>query len=511
MINQADALGDQAQRLNISIESLERWRYAASFVEIQGEALDGLFGRLARSAYAASEGTGEQSKALQELGVDIKDTNGQIKSTDVLFQEVGLALNEVEDTTKRTALAMQFFGKTDATKVLALFANGAEGIEKLNAEFEELTGGGMADFVEQAGLVDDQLKRLGTAWEASKVSIAGFFVPALLRVVQIMTRAAVWLRELNEGTSVLKTGLIALGIVGVAKLSAMMGPLGGLLRGFALLGLKVALPLLLLEDFLTFIDGGDSIIGRVIDKFFGPGASEKVRKFIGDVKQSLVDLWGGSFPVLVENAQQLSHDFFDQWKKDIVESGDDWAGLNVALLDVWQFTIDTLLGDWDEALVRLGAVWDGIALAFEIAWTEIKFVGLGVAAELSDALDGLLNQFDKVLGIETDGKGGGAADSVADEHTKAKKRLLKRSESIGQQLETGRVAVTGPGAGRGEGSGGTVNISQSFPPGTPAATREAARKGASEGMRAAGAEGFQFKRARAPNRAAAASFKRKGK
>jgi TP901 family phage tail tape measure protein len=509
MIHSADALGDQAQRLNISVEALERWRYAASFVEIQGEALDGIFGRLSRSVYAASEGTGTQAEALADLGVKTEDANGKLKSTDVLFQEIGIALAGVEDDAKRTAIAMQFFGRTDATKVLALFSEGAEGIEKLNAEFEELTGGGMAEFVEQAGLVDDELKRLGTAWEASKVSIAGIFVPALLRVVQVMTRAAVWFRELNEGTSILKTGLIALGVVGVVQLSRMLGSVNALIGRFALLAIKVVLPLLLLEDFLTFLDGGDSIIGRVIDKFFGPGASEKVRGFIRDVGKALSDLWGGSFPNLIANAQALSFDFFEQWKKDIAASGDEWSGLNVALLDVWQFTIDTILGDWDVALERLAAVWDGLALAFEIAWTEIKFFGLGVVAELSDAIDGLLNQFDKVLGIDTEGKGGTAVREVDDLHAKAKKKLLRQGEGITARLNTGREGgALAPSQAR-TADGGAVTINQSFPPGTPQATRDAARKGASEGMRAAGQ--YEGRRARAPNRAAAESFKRKGK
>jgi hypothetical protein len=506
VIQNADALGDQAARLNISVSALERWRYAAGFAEIQAESLDALFGRVARASVAAADGTSEQAKALDELGIKVKTANGDFKSTDVLFQEIGTSLAGLEDGTKRTALAMQFFGKADATKVLELFKGGDEQIAKLNAEFEELTGGGMADFVKASGEVDDELKRLNTAWEAGKVSIVGFFLPAIMAVVQACTRVAVWLRELNEHTSILKASMIALGVVGLSKLSMMLGPLGALARGFGLLALKVALPLLILEDFMTFLDGGDSMIGRVIDKFFGAGAQQKVRNFIQDVKKSLQDLWGGSFTNLLTNARNLALDFFAQLKKDTLAAGGPWADLNAAVLDVWSVTLDTLTGGLDNFLAKSSAIWDGIKLAFEIAWTEIKFFGLGIAAEMSDALDNLLNKFDQVLGIETDGKGGTAAADIESLHNQAKLRLAAEGDAIAKRLETSRVAVDAP-------IHQTINV----PPGTPTGQAKALGKAAADGARKGTSEGINLgtslpgtRPARAPNRAAAASFKRKG-
>src|SRR6185503_8496876 len=95
---------------------------------------------------------------------------------------------------------------------------------------------------------------------------------------------------------------------------ALLGRLGLLRAAFITLGrfvMRTVLPFLLLEDALTFLTGGDSVIGRALDKMFGPGTADQVRQWckdlleaigfmLGVVGEGFALLWGevtGGFPL----------------------------------------------------------------------------------------------------------------------------------------------------------------------------------------------------------------------
>lgn len=466
MVSAADAVGDQAARLNLSSQALEQWTYQAKFADLEASELNGVFDKLARTSVAAGDASSDQAKKLKDLGVEVKDANGNFKDTGTLFEEVGLALAGVEDETKRTALSFEFFGKTAGPKVLQMFKDGPEGIAKFRAEFEEL-GGGFGEFVEAAGQVDDQMHRLDLAWIGAKTRIAGVLLPAVLSLTQGVTRAVAFFSRLAKETNLVQSALVTLGGIAVALGFKVIAAWGPVLLVTAAWAAAIALVVLALDDIITFFQGGDSLIGRAIEEWFGPGSSEKVR----------------------------------EWGRAMLEA---W---NVFLSGAAATSLDTLL-----------ALLDLVGLAFadnaeEVDhWADRFFTH---SAAISNAIDGLISKlaflremfsFDNLKDGTNDllDLGESAVSSVFGTETRADQERKARDAVRAAFKPKDTVSAPAGSSAAAWGFGATtveapINQYFTIPPGTPASVRQAATDGAGKGAQAG------------TNRAAAAAFDKRGR
>lgn len=478
-----DAIGDQAARLNMSSRALEEWTYQAKFADIQAGELDGIFNKLSRSAVEAGDATSEQGKVLKDLGVNVKDANGSFKDTGTLFEEVGLALAGMTDETERTAMSFQFFGKTAGPKVLQLFKEGPEGIAKMRAEFEAL-GGGMGEFVEEAGAVDDEMHRLDLAWTSAKVKVAAFFLPALTLAIKGLTKVSQVISYLSKNTNAIQAAIAVFVAFAAGKAAVLLAAWWPVLVPFLKFAAIIGLIVLLVDDLITAWQGGDSVIGRILDKLFGPGATRKVVAWC----KSTLDAFSTFFSDLTERPAQFEETWnqtIQDIKNDIVNVlGPTFGGIVVSWLEMWGVLIDTLTGGWDNFLAKSSAVWDAVVLAFKIAWTEIKFFGLGIVAELDDAVTRLINKLPAGLGQSLAGTGSAAADVTA-MRDKARLALAAEGDAVGKRLSAPATGLvnTAPVINN------TTNVQ--LPPGTPADTvaraGKAAEKGALKGANRAAA------------------------
>ena len=60
----------------------------------------------------AVNGTEESQKAFQRLGVNLKDAQGNLRSTGDIFEDVVVSLQSMDNATERTALAYKLFGES---------------------------------------------------------------------------------------------------------------------------------------------------------------------------------------------------------------------------------------------------------------------------------------------------------------------------------------------------------------------------------------------------------------
>lgn len=494
-ISAGDAIGDQAARLNLSSKALEEWTYAAKFADIQAGELDGIFNKLAKTSVAAGDASSDQGKVLEKLGVKVKNANGTFKDTGTLFEEVGLALGGLKDETERTSLSMTFFGKTAGPKVLQLFKDGPEGIRKFRAEFEAL-GGGMGDFVEQAGEIDDNMHRLDLAWTSAKVKIVGLFLPAVTLTVAALTKLSTFITYLSQHTNVLQAAFVTLGAIAAAKAGLMIASWWPVLLPFLKWALVIGAVVLAVEDLITAWQGGDSVIGRIIDRLFGAGATARTVAWIKSTGDAFATFWN--------DLTTRPDEFEANWlrtsasiKNDITGVlGPTLGGMVVSWIELWGVLIDTMTGGWTNFKDKFAAIGDGIGLAFKIVWTEIKFFGLEVVAALDDAVTSLLKKIPGGLGDKLAGSGTAVAD-LGKLRDSTRLALAAEGDDVGRRLNAparGLVSTT-PGST----VTAPINITNVLPAGTPAnvvkAAGDASARGANKGV----------------NRAAAAAFDRRGK
>lgn len=304
LLNEADGLAKASQGLGVNAQHLQQLEHAAG---LSGVGVDELRGALARlqtgAAGAADKGTTPAAVALKELGISAKKTDDTLKTSGELFEEVGIAIGEVENPTKRAGLASKFFGKSYA-KLLPLFAEGQEGIDKLKGEVEELGFAFDDAFIENAESVNDNIDRLKKGLTGVVIQALGPLLPDIVELTEDLIGLTKQFIDLTRNSKVIQATLVGLGAKGVFVLAKQLGGLGGALKSLRGLVLRTILPFLVLEDALVFLSGGDSAIGEGLDAAFGEGTASKVRDWCNSVLAEVQ----GFFTDLVSHPQKFRDD-----------------------------------------------------------------------------------------------------------------------------------------------------------------------------------------------------------
>lgn len=369
-VEAAKKVGDTSNKLGIAAQKLELLQQAA---EENGATAENLTIALRRLAVAA-EGIGKNAALpFKQLGVAVKDAHGKVKPLDQLFQEVGIALSSVTNSTDRAALAQKVFGRS-GTELLGVFSRGKEGTKAYFEELQKLTGGYSDEFVKAADDAVVAQKRFEFTFKGLKSQIIVAFLPAITFLIQKLTQVVSWFTDLFKWTHFLQAGFIILGAKFAQVFGRILLPiLGRVLLVLAPIIAKFVFFQLVLDDLITFLTGGESVIGAFLDALFGVGTAIKVCK-------ELNAIWDDFTNVVIPGA--------------IVAVQDLWAAITQTFKD---------LGDWLSSTWGLWlATWhefvDGLPEPVKTAFEAIeKFL-----IDKVNAFFGLFDDFFSWLGKKFD-------------------------------------------------------------------------------------------------------------
>lgn len=193
-----DSLAKTAAVVGVSIEALQGYRHAAELAGIENIGIDDSLRRLGRRAGEfANSGAGPAAKAFEMLGIEIRDTNGEVKGTEQLFEEIIVAMGGVETDLQRAALAAQLFGDDFGPKLIPLINQGIAGISGARNELEQL--GVLISDSEAAG-VERMNDAMTTAGEVG-TGIAGIFTAALAPAITAIAEEFIAASKESRGFS----------------------------------------------------------------------------------------------------------------------------------------------------------------------------------------------------------------------------------------------------------------------------------------------------------------------
>lgn len=132
-----DQIAKASTKTGIAAEEISGLRWAAEQSGVGFDSLVTAMSRMARTAYDASQGTGEAAKAYAALGISVTDAAGNLRGGKDLFVEIAEKIKNTANPAERAALSMQVFGRAGAD-LLPLLMTGAGGIEELTAQAEKL-------------------------------------------------------------------------------------------------------------------------------------------------------------------------------------------------------------------------------------------------------------------------------------------------------------------------------------------------------------------------------------
>lgn len=166
-------------------------------------------------------------------------------------------------------------------------------------------------------------------------------LPFAEKVVIVSRNAIRGFMEWQKGTQFLKAALIVLGAIGakvaLGLIIAWAPVIIPMLKFIAI----VTIAALILDDFLTFMGRGDSVIGRFIDSIFGPGSASAAVDHLWEAWDKLNFLWtdtivptmmrvGASMAEAMEGARTAFSGFFADvgiWIDEAIEKFKTWIGM----------------------------------------------------------------------------------------------------------------------------------------------------------------------------------------
>jgi len=132
-----DNIGKMAKRTGLTTDFIQKLKHAA---ELGGNTVDDMekaVRKLAQSATDADAGLKTYTREFDKLGVGVRDTEGELKSTEQLLIDVTNALAQTENATERVSIASKLLGRA-GTRILPMLADGANGFAAAMREAEEL-------------------------------------------------------------------------------------------------------------------------------------------------------------------------------------------------------------------------------------------------------------------------------------------------------------------------------------------------------------------------------------
>lgn len=161
--DRVEKLGNTADKLGVSFEFIQTLEEAGNRSGVSIESVSSAFGKLQKTLAGADEESKAATEALAKLGISFTDLENL--SPEEQIRLVGEQLQGIDDPAKRTAAAMQIFGKSGAD-LLPFFANlgpAADDIERLGGALSEVDRRQIDDFgaaIDALGVASSRLGEL---------------------------------------------------------------------------------------------------------------------------------------------------------------------------------------------------------------------------------------------------------------------------------------------------------------------------------------------------------------
>lgn len=316
ILNTVDALGNLSKNLKVPVARIQEYSYAAAQMNSSAEELQSSLSGLSNSAALAANNMGLGRKVFKELGINVRDSNGRLKNSAVLLDEIRQRMNQLNLTTdERSAFAQKLGMSPNLVQLLSAtneeMAAMAATAQKLGVLTEEQVVAAME--------YNDAMDTLKYAMQSFRQMLATAVAPALTVLIKSFTNMIMFVRDLIDMIKRLLPVLALAGAAFVAFKIYMLGALNiALLGSFALMRLKAVLLLLvspmaaiivgitafvlIMDDLIVAFKGGDSIIGN----FFKNTLNIDLSKTLDQLKM----MWDW----VVKLTGAISGGFADAWK-----------------------------------------------------------------------------------------------------------------------------------------------------------------------------------------------------
>ena len=255
-----------SKTLGMDIKEFQGWQNAAEKVGLETQDLVQLFGDVSDRMYdAVLHDSGPFKDAVDDIGISLKGVKeGATSSADMLLQFARAVEKMPKD--KAHGLLTQYGFDTESIKLIMM---GEKELEKLIKTGKEKARFDKQD-IENAQKLREAQQRLNTAWRTISALFASTVSPAVTFLTNLLSDLLGWVKENKQFVIVFFTALGVITTLMLPALTAMATAAWAAIAPFAPLIAIVGAVALVIDDLITYIQGGESAFGDFW-KMFGEG------------------------------------------------------------------------------------------------------------------------------------------------------------------------------------------------------------------------------------------------
>lgn len=372
IVTETAALGDRidkvSQKLGVGAEALQELRFAAEQTGVSAQQLDVGLQRFIRRAAEAADGSGVAKDALKELGVQLRDNNGNLRPAEQLLSDVADGFAGMGSQADRVKIAFKLFD-TEGVALVNTLQNGGEALEAMRERARVLGGILDKDLVRLSAEYTDTQNEMSKALQGVRNVIAKILLPIWIRfsegvrdlaiemrgpmrraikvIVEIFTAVARILGTVVKGwlavnKLVVQSAREYLGLnqtltKTIIVLTALVAILG---LPIVLLGLIGAAIFLVIDDLIAMGEGGESVIGSLISEF------QRFLEEVGGIGEAIKEILVTALAFWLGASEEQIRKFVDIFLEIV---GGVWDAISILWLGDFEKMLEILLGQWRAA------------------------------------------------------------------------------------------------------------------------------------------------------------------
>lgn len=221
-VTASDDLNTLAKQSGFTTAEIQKMQYAADRIDVPMESITGAASKMRKQL----SGSGESFAAL---GVEIRDSNGELRNSSDIFYDTIDALSKIENETERDVAAMAIFGK-GADELAGIIDDGGAALRELGDEAERSGLIMSQETLDGLNVVNDEIDRLKAKSAATLATSGAKAMQALLpifdKVVEKIDQLLNWIGSLDEGDMKLLTTILAI-VAAISPVASIISKIAG--------------------------------------------------------------------------------------------------------------------------------------------------------------------------------------------------------------------------------------------------------------------------------------------
>jgi len=178
-IDSADSFGKMADQTGIAANTLQAYVNAGKLAGVSQETIDKGLRRLAQSMREADQGIATYKDSYDALGISVRGTDGELKSSEQVLGEIANKFSELPDGATKAAISMEIFGRSGAS-LINLLNGGAASLTEFNYAVSN-------EFAQNAEFFNDQIATLAIKFDGFRKQLTDALLPALNTIVSVFS------------------------------------------------------------------------------------------------------------------------------------------------------------------------------------------------------------------------------------------------------------------------------------------------------------------------------------